>query len=148
MDAKFGEHISFEDIIKMFCDDRKKLDNISGQLHYREQYDTLYGIHDYSKNIKDMPMPEVAVHWAEDITIGNPLYESVSSFIENNIHKYTGLNYKEFTSMSSDMVRYITEKCIEKTEIEIRMQKELLDKSIAESNKGGILLPPNYRKNQ
>lgn len=128
IDAHFGDTVSYESILKIITDHKRAFSsNVVAQLHYNESYDKLFGIYDHDKNPNNLPMPEVAIHWTEDVSEDSPLYESITSFIDNNVAKYTNMSYDKFLELPSDLVRFITEKCIDRAQREADMQQQILE---------------------
>ena len=106
-------------LLHKFRQEHAPLGSIESQLIYRGLYDKEYGIFDNvprkDENGEEhdaIEMPLVAMHWSEDSSQDNPLYESFRAFVRYDIQKY--MTFKDLMSLPRNMYEYVIKTCKEK----------------------------------
>lgn len=75
----------------------------------RERYETLYGIYNHDAPDVNRPLASVAIHKAEDASLGSLLYERIEQFEERKIYQRFGISLVEFLELPSDVCLKIME---------------------------------------
>lgn len=132
-------------LLHRFRKDHPPLGSIESQILYRGLYDKEYGIFDNVPRKGDdgeeydaIEMPLVALHWSEDSSQDNPLYESFRAFVRYDIQKY--MTYKDLMSLPRNMYEYVIKTCKEKAaeDDKIGMSGQAQFKKLLEGVKGVV----------
>lgn len=74
-----------------------------------DRYDTTYGIYNHDRPDPDRPLALVAMHTAENASVGSTLYERIDQFADLQVPKHFGLSLTEFFDFPTDICNKILE---------------------------------------
>lgn len=99
----------------------------------REAYETTYGIYNHQNPDPSRPLALIAMHPAEDATVGSTLHERLEQFADFQVAKHFGLSLNEFFELPSDVCTKILEVSAKRQNVEGSTATQMLNQ--LEANK-------------